>query len=1258
MAAPRAFFGLSGSRSQRLAKGKRRKATKQKTLRCEALEDRRMMAGVYQYDSLSDAPVALYLNFEGAVAHDWDSDTRAHGPGGDNVRIPTFALDGRDDVDGTPDLTGIEASVAERIRLYVAEKFSPFQINVTTRSPGVLHDGISAAVIVGGQSAHWFDSATGVAQDDSFTSSSPFVNHAFAFSETIAMGIDGLNVGPRGSEQWLTRFVRAVGETIAHEAGHMFGLDHQSDYNATNMLVEVYGSGDGLYIPIMGNSDDNVSGKGVWYNGKIGPMTLQDDIATMTRPETNIRLRTDDHGEWTGSGSLNVNLATGAASGKGIIERLGDIDGFSFTAIGRSVEITALAPEGGMLSPDLELVIIGNGDDPVVNVTRQFNSATLSANVIPGRGYILRVKGADNHYGNLGQYQITADLGGFAELEPDGTLLIRGYATESDNIMMRYDVASNRIVVQNTALGGGSAQLFHRSLITNIRIMLDADNNHVSLLDNLDGLPVFYGSTGVNNGLYLTGTTGDDVFTLNDQGTPWSSVSVNGSNVTYTRSTNRLEMSGFGGNDKFNISNTPRELSLRIDGMDGFDEFYLAPNDPFGMARINGPVTIFGSAGDDTLHIGSGNADAVGSNIVFYGGSGDGPLGDAVVIHDEAINYGATYDVGPIYVTRSGLATQTHTLYDYERLIISAGSTHDQFNVRNGLIATLEAFGNGGDDRMSIGQGHLTSSGKTTFEGGAGIDTLTLDDHLNPDAQIFDVVPGKVKTGGIIALKQYSTVGADKVAILAGAGVNEITFDGTLEQAFDVDAGAGDDVVIFGRTAAAHLRGAVNVHAGAGNDSFVWQNKSDNYWSMPSANHVAPVSLDGGSDDNGFYIDETTQAQMAYTLYADRVVSNTADFFPTGMDVNFANMQTMSLDMGSHGNFVNVYGTSFDIDFFSQFTVRGGDGADELTLYPHDDAGNRTIHGNLGFGGGAGADLVKIDNWRSAVGLDVTFYNQHGPSTTNISGLGSANFGVGADVEKLEAWGSGDSGNTFRMNTHAAPTQFDFMGGFGVDTIDYMNWAGPGLATADVNVGTGTGVSSLSWFDKVRTVADLDMNQDGVINGADLAAWRSQTPEQRMAASVPFDFLAWQRNLGKTVALAAPTAAASSEAALAAAVVAADEFMDESEDAAPESSPESKELLLFLPRDEAFDSAFDNDSDPLAGKTVEVPVALRGSYAPPRKTTGADGYRLIHPIGKLGPTSPEWETGITLDVKDNDDVASHKDIDAAFADLGGNLCAV
>src|SRR5688572_11239001 len=343
------------------------------------------------------APVTVYLDFDGEAPFFWsvNGNYLVHGPGGLTDPVPGFSLDGNSN-SYTPD----ELDGADAIWAHTAEKFSPFNINVTTVRPGSFNDAEAVHMIIGGSDRDWYQPtppAGGVAPLEGFTRSE-LPNEGFAFSaDAIDAGSTRLSEGDR----------HFIAETVVHEAGHLFGLRHQSVVNGNTVVVE-YSNGDATTVPIMGNSGNNRTKRGIWFNGLTSssdangnpvPTGPQDDMAVMTRPGTNISYRPDDFGSFSGSGALSVNSQTGLVSGAGVIERIGDQDAFTFVATGPVLSFSvsqfqSVIPLGapatlvpGMLAPTLELIPI-SGNAPAVTLNTTNTSATLSASgVTPGQGF-------------------------------------------------------------------------------------------------------------------------------------------------------------------------------------------------------------------------------------------------------------------------------------------------------------------------------------------------------------------------------------------------------------------------------------------------------------------------------------------------------------------------------------------------------------------------------------------------------------------------------------------------------------------------------------------------------------------------------------------------------------------------------------------------------------------------------------------------------------------------------------------------------
>src|SRR5438045_954509 len=178
-----------------------------------------------------------------------------------------------------------ELDVIHKVWQRVAEKYSPFNINVTTVDPGNINNLETEKVVIGGDSTWLGQPAGGVAMVDSFSSTHPLMGDNIVF------------VFPTGSAN-----DQLIAENTAHEAGHGFGLQHQSTYNTSNVRTEQYNTnGNSMEkAPIMGLSRN--ANRGLWWNGTSeirNPFNgnlpiVQDDLAVITKAQNGVTYRTDD----------------------------------------------------------------------------------------------------------------------------------------------------------------------------------------------------------------------------------------------------------------------------------------------------------------------------------------------------------------------------------------------------------------------------------------------------------------------------------------------------------------------------------------------------------------------------------------------------------------------------------------------------------------------------------------------------------------------------------------------------------------------------------------------------------------------------------------------------------------------------------------------------------------------------------------------------------------------------------------------------
>jgi hypothetical protein len=395
-----------------------------KRLNFESLETRRMLAcdrldggeplSVPAYSSLPSAEKKMFLDFDGDIHRNWGSwadlfGTSTNGP------IPPYDVDG-----DTSCFSQHELENMRSIYEIVKEKFSPFQIDITTVDPLSLEDGRAGKVVIGGDGA-WYGRGGGVAYGSGFYG-------------------PGENVGYVWHSPHNTRY---VGEAVAHEAGHMLGLKHQSLYDGETLVNEYRRE------LIMGRGDANTPG-GRWaigtstgidsFDGSIDrDSSPQDDIAKLQ--SEGLALRPDEVGNSIAT-ATPLELTEFGFEADGLLERETDVDFFSINSIasGTRLTIRVRANEWApMLDPRLEVytvdgTLVGSSETAgVYDETVVIESSIASS-------YFIAIRSAANpeYAYSLGQYSVDVAIGqetddspvtatrlvGISEVAPDalGTL--------------------------------------------------------------------------------------------------------------------------------------------------------------------------------------------------------------------------------------------------------------------------------------------------------------------------------------------------------------------------------------------------------------------------------------------------------------------------------------------------------------------------------------------------------------------------------------------------------------------------------------------------------------------------------------------------------------------------------------------------------------------------------------------------------------------------------------------------------------------
>jgi hypothetical protein len=548
------------------------------------------LAEVPPLRSFATARAKLYLDFNGeAKINDWLG-----------IAVPATPAYDRD---GDPtSFNSTELANIQEIWARVAEKYSPFNLDVTTVDPGDRADYRTAVIVIGGTYDWLGQPAGGVAPLGGFSNFGP--NTGFVFSA------NGVSTN------------KQIAEAATHEAGHLFGLEHHGLFDNKGMLVLEYDPGNGAVAPIMGNS--YTASRGLWYRAATsqGPGIIQDDLAVLTGFQNRFGYRADDWGNTTFS-AKTLTGAGGTLTAAGIIERSTDQDVFKFLAPAGTIKFDVkVAPIGNMLDATLTL------NDAFGNVVARSATSsfgeTLTA-TIPGGTYTVSVSSAGG-YGDLGQYTLVGTLPNGGVGFSSDEYLVTGTDTD-DNISITLVDGEYNVDVN------GTLDVVDAATIRKFNILAGGGNDVVTL------------GPGVG-AAYVLGGEGNDTITGSDGA---DTLSGSGGNDLLFGGSGDDRLGGGTGKDVL-VGGIGRDRLYGDAGNDvitggaGVDRMYGgADHDVLSGESSNDKV--YGQDGNDTIYGGNGS-DLLdgGDGFDFLWGGNDNDLLYARDLTFDGLNGGAGFD--------------------------------------------------------------------------------------------------------------------------------------------------------------------------------------------------------------------------------------------------------------------------------------------------------------------------------------------------------------------------------------------------------------------------------------------------------------------------------------------------------------------------------------------------------------------------------------------------------------------------------------
>ena len=332
------------------------------------------LSSVPVLNSLAGAAVSVYLDFVGHFDATWG--------GYQNITTPVYDQDG----DPTSFSDGELASITN-VWQAVSEDYAPFKVNVTTVAPPSFANGAALLVAIGGDGAWTGGTYGGISYVNSFTNS--LSNTVFVFANNLANG-----------------YAKYVADAASHEAGHGFGLQHQSQYNASGSKIAEYytGPGDGT-APLMGNSYSAPRSLW-WYGTSTSSTTFQDDMAVISRSQNGFGYRADDHGN-TSATATALTVAGNQLSGSGIIGTTSDLDYFSFSTGGGQLSLSVDVAAYNNLDVSIQL---RDSSGAIIASAAPTNSFGATINAAVAAGSYRLVVASGGGYGNVGQYTVSGTI--------------------------------------------------------------------------------------------------------------------------------------------------------------------------------------------------------------------------------------------------------------------------------------------------------------------------------------------------------------------------------------------------------------------------------------------------------------------------------------------------------------------------------------------------------------------------------------------------------------------------------------------------------------------------------------------------------------------------------------------------------------------------------------------------------------------------------------------------------------------------------
>ncbi len=282
--------------------------------------------------------------------------------------------------------TTLSANDIRYIHDRVAEDFRPFKVNVTT-NPAIRDLAIA-------NKKNWVQVWITPTKTAEPTAGGIAVIDGFSTPDRSSSSTDPTKIGSRHC--WaFTQTKENCADTISHEAGHTFGLGHWG--TPSEEYYDGHGTSSLSWKPIMGAGDKLVSHwtKAGSYFQQVGKKSSsQDDTAIIQRTNNSTPLIPDEDNN-SPSSARPLGSASPIITAKGVITDKADVDFFSFTSTGGTVDVRCSpAP----ISPNLKVRLsLLNAKGELLESSSPIDRMDAAINCPVPRGtYYVKVEGASH----------------------------------------------------------------------------------------------------------------------------------------------------------------------------------------------------------------------------------------------------------------------------------------------------------------------------------------------------------------------------------------------------------------------------------------------------------------------------------------------------------------------------------------------------------------------------------------------------------------------------------------------------------------------------------------------------------------------------------------------------------------------------------------------------------------------------------------------------------------------------------------------